>query len=797
MEVEIDYTPRDEAVDRFHDRAERVCYWIAHRRRGKTVAIANDGLKRVSEIPIKGREHAPPKIAWMYPTRVRAKDIAWSYLKFYARKIPGTRAIESELAIEFSDGRRFTLYGADGHRGVGQYLDGIYYDERDDIPDGVVVDLAPTLSDYHGFSVHAGMLRGRHRLWKLRQESKGNPEVLNIMEKASETHVIPDDELALLKIEMGESAYALQMECDPNAALAHAIYGEWMEKARAEGRVCKIPWETSVPVEWFADIGHSLRGDDWSWWAVQMKGRDILLQRYFSNTNKAPSWYAAEIHKWTEEAGCPMGCVFLPHDGSAQDRNGRSAKDDLMTAGIARCKVVDRTPNLWNSINDVRDTFGRFWIDEARCDLDTKVGTLPDGSPWTLPSGLDCLDLYTKKERTDGIPGEEPDHNAYSHGCVLKGTIITTDSGCKPVECIKAGDYVATPKGRARVNAATLTGMRTDLVEVTWSDGSLLICTPEHPIFTNDGLTRADELRILAEAWTQETSPNPWFLTALGIGYRAATTSRLLAPVISIATFIGRCGRLLMGASKLDITYTTSTATLLTTGLKTSPAYGPSPISAPTQGRASGTLQEKMSKCSSIWQYPQARRGIVPQQVGNGTGSTALMSGQNDSLSLEIVSIVGRHSSPRFIISFSAEDFASSGLIMDRCQRWIRSALSVVLPLWTKANAMWQNTARKNANGKWVVSIEELELRDPVPVYDLTVEGDHCYFANGVLVSNCDALRTFIEAFKAGMLDGTSAVAQASRRGGPDRPRVLRGPGPGSYPLGYAKWGQRRETIRR
>jgi phage terminase large subunit len=416
MEVTINYTPRDEAVDRFHDRQERLCYWIAHRRRGKTVAIANDGVRRLVQIPIKGREHAPPKIAWMYPSRVRAKDIAWSYLKYYTSQIPGTRPIESELAIEFSDGRRFTLYGADGHRGVGQYLDGIYYDERDDIPEGVVVDLAPTLVDYGGFEVHAGMLRGRYRLWKLREKTKDDPNVLNMLERASETGVIPPHELANLRVSMGESAYQMQMECNPNAALANAIYGTWMEKARLEERVCKIPWETSVPIDWFADIGHSMRGDDWSWWGIQMKGRDILLQQYFSNTNKAPSWYASEVLKHTEKAGCPMGTVFLPHDGSHQDRKGKTARDDLMEAGIARCKVVPRTPHLWDSINDVRDLFNRFWIDETRCDVETKVGTLEDGSEWILPGGLDCLELYSKKERTDGIPGEEPDHNAYSHG---------------------------------------------------------------------------------------------------------------------------------------------------------------------------------------------------------------------------------------------------------------------------------------------------------------------------------------------------------------------------------------------
>ena len=115
-----------------------------------------------------------------------------------------------------------------------------------------------------------------------------------MLERASETGVIPPDELAMLRVAMGESAYQLQMECNPNAALAHAIYGTWMEEARAANRVCRLPWETSVQVDWFADIGHSMRGDDWAWWAVQMKGRDILLQRYFSNTNKAPCWYASD-----------------------------------------------------------------------------------------------------------------------------------------------------------------------------------------------------------------------------------------------------------------------------------------------------------------------------------------------------------------------------------------------------------------------------------------------------------------------------------------------------------------------
>lgn len=414
--VTIDYAPRDEAIVRWHARKQKRCVWIAHRRRGKTVAIANDGPKLLVNIPMVGRMHAPPKIAWMYPTRVRARDIAWSYLKYYTSKIPGVRHIESELAAEFSDGKRITLYGADGHRGVGQYLDGIYYDERDDIPDSVVSDLAPTLLDYGGFEVHAGMLRGRSRLWRLAEEAKNDADTLVMIERASQTGVLDPQELELLKKRMGESAYDMQMECDPNASIAHAIYGAEMDAMRRDNRVTRVAWVPNVPVHWFADIGHSLTGDDWAWWAVQFAGRDIILQDYFSKTGELPSYYVSEIRKRTEAASCPLGYVYLPHDGSRMDRKGTGADDDLRAAGITAIKLVPRTPNLWRSINYARALFRMFFVAEDRCSVETPLGMLPDGTPWVLPSGLDCLDYYTKQEPKDGEVEDKPEHNRYSHG---------------------------------------------------------------------------------------------------------------------------------------------------------------------------------------------------------------------------------------------------------------------------------------------------------------------------------------------------------------------------------------------
>jgi len=417
--VTIPYAPRAAMVP-FHERTQRDANLICHRRFGKTVGICNDGQKRALTKSFEGREHAPPRFAWMYPTRVRAKDIAWGYLKYYSRTIPGAYPIESELAIQYPNGARFTLYGADNRRGVGLYLDGIYYDEDDEISPQVHADIAPTLSDYGGFEVHAGMLKGGHNLWKRHERMRGDPNVFNMVIRASESGILPAAELARLRVSMGDSAYEMQMECNPHASMANAIYGRQMEQMRKESRITKLRIVPDLPAYVFFDIGHSMEGDDWSMWFVQLDGRDVLCHRYYARTGELPAHYANVIFSMEEELKCRVHTVFLPHDGTRLDRHGVSAKDDLESAGLrGRVKTVIRTPKLWDSINDVRAFLARVFIDQEGC-----------GQPWTLgenemPSGIDCLDFYTKKIETQtGMITEIPVHNQYSHGADAFRTMV-------------------------------------------------------------------------------------------------------------------------------------------------------------------------------------------------------------------------------------------------------------------------------------------------------------------------------------------------------------------------------------
>ena len=416
-DIVIDYECRPAFIP-FHQRTQREAVLVCHRRAGKTVCLVIELILRALA---NTRTQPPPQYAFFYPTWKRAKDIAWPYLKYYTKPLPDRVVREGDLSIElWPEGPKITLYGAANSRGVGLYLDGVVYDEVDEIPNSVIAEVAPALSDRMGWSVYAGMLKGRYNLWRRYENAMGKPGFFTLCLRASQSGIIPDSELKRLRNTMGEAAYEMQLECNPNAAIANAIYGRQMDDMRKDNRLRKLRVVPDLPAYVFFDIGHSMEGDDWSMWFVQLDGRDVLCHRYYARTGELPAHYANVIFSMETETGARVHTVFLPHDGTRLDRHGVSAKDDLENAGLrGRVKTVIRTPKLWDSINDVRAFLARVFIDQEGC-----------GQPWTLgenemPSGIDCLDFYTKKIETQtGLITEIPVHNQYSHGADAFRTMV-------------------------------------------------------------------------------------------------------------------------------------------------------------------------------------------------------------------------------------------------------------------------------------------------------------------------------------------------------------------------------------
>ena len=139
------YEPRPQFLP-YHERKQRHAVMICHRRAGKTVACINELLMRAIAHPVLKKP--PGRFGFVSPTYTQSKDVAWEYLKSYARPFLCEQPNESELRVDLWNGSRIRLYGADNPdslRGLG--FDGLVIDEYADVsPDLYPAVLRPALS---------------------------------------------------------------------------------------------------------------------------------------------------------------------------------------------------------------------------------------------------------------------------------------------------------------------------------------------------------------------------------------------------------------------------------------------------------------------------------------------------------------------------------------------------------------------------------------------------------------------------------------------------------------------------
>lgn len=254
--VEIDYSPR-EAFKPYHASETRYSLTVAHRRAGKTVARINKLIQRAAIC-----ERPSPRFGYLAPYYVQAKDIAWGYLKQYAAPILalGGRVNESELSVQFGhNGAQIRLYGAENaERLRGLYFDGIAADEAQDIaPSALTQVILPALSDRQGWLDLSGTPKGwGNLLGETYKRAQGDAEWFVQTLRASETGLIPADELARLRKAMPENEYLQEFECSFDAAITGAYYARLIEEAEQEGRISdEVRHDPALPVHTVWDLG--------------------------------------------------------------------------------------------------------------------------------------------------------------------------------------------------------------------------------------------------------------------------------------------------------------------------------------------------------------------------------------------------------------------------------------------------------------------------------------------------------------------------------------------------------------
>lgn len=405
--IVIPYEPRPQFIP-YHKRKERFAKIVAHRRFGKTVGCINDKIKQAITNP---RQFPPPRYSYIAPTFTQAKDVAWGYVKHYCSAIPGIKTSESELFVEFPhNGARFKLYGADNYdRMRGTYNDDVTIDEPAQMdPRAWPEVIRPTLADFNGGATFIGTPKGRDWFYKIDRLENGDlaPDWFRLILKASETGIIPPDELKSIAAGLTQEQYAQEFECSFEAAVIGAYYGRLMQAAEADKRITGVPYEPTAPVYTAWDLG--IR-DSTAIWFAQVVGREIRIIDYYEASGVDLGHYVRELRS----KPYLYANHIVPHDAQAKELGtGKSRLEVLEALGLKDITVA-AMHRVEDGINAVRTIIPRCWFDQNKCSR-----------------GIDALKLY-RSEYDDKLQALKPRpvHDWTSHAAdAFRYLAMTLDS---------------------------------------------------------------------------------------------------------------------------------------------------------------------------------------------------------------------------------------------------------------------------------------------------------------------------------------------------------------------------------
>ena len=306
--------------------------------------------------------------------------------------MPGVQINESELRIDFSNGSRIRLFGADNADSLrGLFFDGIIADEYGDWKPSVWgYVIRPALADRGGWAIIIGTPKGRNQFFDVYQRAQVDDTWLALTIKASESGLLPEAELAALKHELTEDAWRQEMECDFDAALPGAFFGKELWLAEQQGRIKADLYDPALKVHAALDLGFT---DDTAIWWFQ-GGKELRLIDCYSNHGMPIAHYNDVLHARDYKYG---EWLYLPHDARAKSlQTGRSIEEQFRALGW-KPRITPEL-GLIDGIQAARLTL-------ADCYIDTKCA-----------DGIDALKQYQREYDEDKkCFRDKPRHDWTSH----------------------------------------------------------------------------------------------------------------------------------------------------------------------------------------------------------------------------------------------------------------------------------------------------------------------------------------------------------------------------------------------
>lgn len=392
--ISTGYRPRELQAE-IHRALKRFNVLVLHRRFGKTILAINEVIDKALRCKNKN-----PQYAYLAPFYGQAKRVAWQYFKDFTENIPNVTYNEAELRVTITrphmqDKVRIYLLGADNPGSLrGIYLDGIVLDEYAEMSPSIWGEIIrPALSDRLGWAIFIGTPKGENHFYEIFEMAKCNADWYAKTFKASESGIIPHEELEAAKQTMTPDEYLQEYECSFSAALKGAYYKDQIAELEEKGQISNnVTYDSALPVSTFWDLGMD---DATSIWFCQILGNEIRLIDYMEDRGKDLSWWASKVN----EKKYVWNAHYLPWDAAARSlETGRTRQEVMERLLNGRVEVLKRH-DFKDGIDATRMLMPRMWFNENKC-----------------RQGIKALKSYTQKyDAKNKIYSDKPLHNWASH----------------------------------------------------------------------------------------------------------------------------------------------------------------------------------------------------------------------------------------------------------------------------------------------------------------------------------------------------------------------------------------------
>jgi len=601
----------------------------------------------------------------------------------------------------------------------------------------------------NGFISH-NTPRGKNNFWELYQVAKNSPDWFAYHLTLEDTRHIPYREIEKEREEglMSEDLIQQEYYCSFSLGVEGAYYAKYLDKMKLNNQLGMVPYEPGFKVHTAWDLGVR---DSTCIIFFQTIGQTVRIIDCYKKNKEGLEHYV----KILAQKDYIYGKHIAPHDIKVKEfGSGMTRLEKAKNLGIKF--TVAPSISIEDGIESVRSAFSKIWIDETKCQ-----------------SLIKAINNYRQEyDSKKKVYKPRPLHDIYSHFCFTGEMQVLTPSGNIAIKDIREGDEVITPLGIRKVLKKHKRYAR-KLCLIN----KKIKCTPEHQIFTQEGLTYADSLRYgdILEPFSKFRN----YLWKKIFGYYIAEqdSKGFKKTILSLKTRNKSC---LMGTFIDGMPQNTtwgaqeecSRVMELLMRVKACILHFKD-----TFGRKIKALYRKATSFITGTEMPKIMRYQTLSCLRDLSTGIGMQPGQVLGVNQTNVKTCCVHKTRKL----------KNGIVAKKEGAGIRSMLKLLSRLVgilntrklvlfakrsTKGNRLGKNTAAINVRlspGSWLVSIlkkgfvlfaikslnvinilsrkhvvrsvELYQVDTPKEVYDLTVERDNCYYINGYLVSNCDALR--------------------------------------------------------